>query len=40
MEAFVLADSANMAAHGLSESTGATKAGYISFMFLYGGGAP
>jgi len=40
MEAFVLADSENVAAHGLYESTGATKAEDISFVFLYDGGAP
>jgi ribosomal protein S18 acetylase RimI-like enzyme len=37
MEAFVLTDADNLAAHGLYKSTGATRAKDLSVMFLYGG---
>jgi ribosomal protein S18 acetylase RimI-like enzyme len=40
LEAFVLSDSDNSAAHGLYRNTGATKAEQLSVMFLYGGSAP
>jgi ribosomal protein S18 acetylase RimI-like enzyme len=39
MEAFVLTDSDNSAAHGLYKSTGATRAEGLSATFLYEGGA-
>jgi ribosomal protein S18 acetylase RimI-like enzyme len=40
LEAFVLTDVDNSAAHGLYRSTGATKAEQLSAMFLYDSGAP
>jgi GNAT superfamily N-acetyltransferase len=40
MEAFVFSDSHNLAAQGLYEGTGATKAEDLSAIFLYSGGAP
>jgi ribosomal protein S18 acetylase RimI-like enzyme len=40
MEAFVLTDSDNQAAHGLYKGTGATKVKGLSAMFLYEGDAP
>jgi ribosomal protein S18 acetylase RimI-like enzyme len=39
MEAFVLTESDNSAAHGLYKSTGATRAEGLSATFLYEGGA-
>jgi ribosomal protein S18 acetylase RimI-like enzyme len=40
LEAFILADVDNSAAHGLYRSTGATKAEQLSAMFLYDSGVP
>jgi ribosomal protein S18 acetylase RimI-like enzyme len=37
VEAFVLTDSDNLAAHGLYKGTGATRVGGLSAMFLYRG---